>query len=60
MFPIGDDNTRRRTTPVVTFILIAINVVIFLLELNAGEAFIREWAFIPREFRPPLSQRLSP
>ena len=33
-----------------SFVLIAINVVIFLLELNGGEAFIREWAFIPREF----------
>ena len=50
MFPIGDDNTRRRATPVVTFVLIAINVLVFLLELNAGEAFIREWALIPREF----------
>ena len=50
MFPIGDDNTRRRATPVVTFVLIAINVVVFLLGLNAGEAFIREWAFIPRQF----------
>ena len=36
MFPIGDDNTRRRATPVVTFVLIAINVLVFLLELNAG------------------------
>lgn len=50
MFPIGDDNTRRRATPVVTFVLIVINVVVFLLELNAGDAFIREWALIPREF----------
>jgi membrane associated rhomboid family serine protease len=51
MFPIGDDDTLRRTTPVVTFVLIAVNVAIFLLELNAGEAFIREWAIIPRELR---------
>jgi membrane associated rhomboid family serine protease len=50
MFPIGDDNTRRRATPVVTFVLIAINVLVFFIELNAGEAFIREWALIPREF----------
>ena len=42
MFPIGDDNTRRRAAPVVTFVLIVINVVVFLLELNADEAFIRE------------------
>lgn len=50
MFPIGDDNTGRRSTPVVTMALIAINVAVFLLELVSGEAFIYEWAFIPQRF----------
>ena len=50
MFPIGDDNSQRRTTPVVTFTLIVLNVAVFLLELSAGEPFIRQWAFIPAEF----------
>jgi membrane associated rhomboid family serine protease len=50
MFPIGDDNSARRGTPVVTVTLIAINIVVFLLELQRGDAFITEWAFIPVRF----------
>ena len=50
MMPLGDDNTGRRITPVVTYVLIAINVLVFLLELNSGEAFIERWAFVPSRF----------
>jgi membrane associated rhomboid family serine protease len=50
VFPIGDDNTTRRSVPIVTYILIVINVLVFLLELNRGTDFIRTWSFIPREF----------
>ena len=50
MFPIGDDNTQRRMSPVVTPILIGLNVLVFVLELAAGEPFIQRWAFIPAAF----------
>lgn len=50
MIPIGDDNSSRRTTPVVTYALIAINVLFFLLELSSSEAFITRWAFVPARF----------
>jgi membrane associated rhomboid family serine protease len=50
MFPIGDDNTGRATLPVVTYALIVINVLVFFLELNRGDAFIQEWAFVPARF----------
>jgi membrane associated rhomboid family serine protease len=50
MFPIGDDNSTRRSLPVVTYVLIAINVLVFLLELNAGDPFIEQWAFVPARF----------
>ena len=50
MFPIGDDNSSRRTVPIVTYALIAINLVFFFLELSGGEAFIQQWAFVPRRF----------
>ncbi len=50
MFPIGDDNSKRRIIPVVTFVLIAINAVVFYLELQRGTDFIMEWAFIPAQF----------
>ncbi len=50
MFPIGDDNSARRTVPVVTYALIALNVVFFFIELNGGEAFVMQWAFVPSRF----------
>jgi membrane associated rhomboid family serine protease len=50
MMPLGDDNTGRRITPIVTYALIAINVLVFFLELNNGEAFIQRWAFVPSRF----------
>jgi membrane associated rhomboid family serine protease len=36
MFPIGDDDTQRRTFPVVTYALIALNVAVFLVELSGA------------------------
>jgi membrane associated rhomboid family serine protease len=50
MFPIGDDDTALRRTPVVTYGLIAANIIFFLIELNGGDSFIRDWAFIPSRF----------
>ncbi|MGE5463693.1 MAG: rhomboid family intramembrane serine protease, partial [Syntrophothermus sp.] len=37
------------TTPVVTYALIAINVLFFLVELTAGDAFINRWSVVPRQ-----------
>ena len=48
MFPIGDDNTSRRTVPVVTYGLIALNVLFFFVEISGGEPFIRQWSVVPR------------
>jgi membrane associated rhomboid family serine protease len=48
MFPIGDDNSGRRTVPVVTYALIAINILFFLVELSGGEPFIEQWSVVPR------------
>lgn len=50
MMPIGDDNSLRKTTPVVTYALIALNVLFFLLEMSGGEEFIKKWAFTPSRF----------
>ena len=50
MIPIGDDDTSRRTVPLVTYALIALNVLFFFLELSGGDAFIGKWAFVPRRF----------
>jgi membrane associated rhomboid family serine protease len=50
MFPIGDDNTSRRTFPLITYVLIALNVLFFFIELSGGDAFIMKWAFVPSRF----------
>ncbi|MEO8355328.1 MAG: rhomboid family intramembrane serine protease [Chloroflexota bacterium] len=47
MFPIGDDNSARRTVPVVTYVFIVINVLVFLMELSAGDAFVQRWSVVP-------------
>lgn len=48
MIPLGDDDSARRITPVVTYALIAINVLFFLVELSAGDAFIQRWSVVPQ------------
>ncbi len=50
MFPIGDDDSSRRTVPLVTYVLIALNILFFLVELSGGDAFIMKWAFVPSRF----------
>jgi membrane associated rhomboid family serine protease len=48
LFPIGDDNSSRKTMPVVTYTLIALNVLFFFVELSGGEPFIQRWSVVPR------------
>ena len=50
MMPLGDDDSGRRLTPIVTYVLIALNVLMFFLELTNGDAFIERWAFVPSRF----------
>ena len=50
MFPIGDDDSARRTVPLVTYALIALNVLFFFVELSGGDAFVGTWAFVPSRF----------
>jgi membrane associated rhomboid family serine protease len=49
MFPVSDQNPRR-TFPGITYTLIAINFIIFFIELAAGDLFITRWSFIPQRF----------
>src|SRR4030042_4642719 len=50
MFPIGDDDSARRTVPLITYVLIALNVLFFFVELIGGDTFIGNWAFVPIRF----------
>lgn len=49
MIPIGDDNTSRRTFPLVNYGLIAANIVVFLVELSQPDvqAYLTRWGAIP-------------
>ena len=54
MFPIGDENRRGHITPVVNYILIAINIAVFFfqIQLGSGEAlqdFINRYGVISSE-----------
>ena len=60
MLPIGDDDSARRTVPVVTYALIVINVLFFLVELTAGNGFIETWSVIPRQLLAnPLAEFIT-
>ena len=48
MFPIGDDDSSRRTAPIVTYVLIALNLLFFFVELSGDEPFIEHWSVVPR------------
>src|SRR5262245_19798529 len=48
MFPIGDDDSGERSVPIVTYLLIVVNVLFFLVELSGGDPFIERWSVVPR------------
>ena len=51
IFPISDDNTDRTTAPIVNYILIAINifVFVFLQQLGANDRFTYAFSTVPQE-----------
>ena len=51
IFPIGDDNTDRTTMPVVNYLLIAINILVFvfLQGMGANERFTYAFSTVPQE-----------
>lgn len=53
VFPVGDDNTGRVRTPLVTYVLIAVNVLVFvfLQGMGTNEQFTYAFAVVPEEIR---------
>jgi membrane associated rhomboid family serine protease len=51
MFPIGDDNTDVTITPIVNYIFIGINILVFVLlqGLGSNDAFSYAYALVPQE-----------
>src|SRR5262249_36780266 len=48
LFPIGDDNTERQLTPYVNYVLIAINVLVYLYQMGHPE-FTNGYSVVPAE-----------
>ena len=51
MFPIGDDNSDRTITPIVNYLFIGINILVFVLLQGIGgnDAFSYAFSLVPRE-----------
>src|SRR5438270_8719978 len=50
MIPLGDEGTPpQRGLPVVNLTIIIINILVFLVQLTAGDSFTNGWSLIPRE-----------
>ena len=49
LIPLSDVSRRPTRVPVVTALIIVVNVFVFLLELTRGDAFVMEWSAIPAQ-----------
>ena len=49
VIPLRDASRRPTRLPLVTGSIIALNVLVFVLELSHGDAFVMRWAVIPAE-----------
>jgi len=49
MIPLGDASRRPVRVPLVTAIIIGLNVSVFVLELMHGDAFVMQWSAIPAQ-----------
>jgi membrane associated rhomboid family serine protease len=49
MIPLGDASRRPVRVPLVTAVIIVLNVIVFVLELMRGDAFVMQWSAIPAQ-----------
>jgi len=49
MIPLGDADRRPLSFPIITAIIILVNILVFILELQGGDAFITRWSLLPAE-----------
>jgi len=47
--PLNDASRRPMRFPAITLAIIALNVLVFILELSRGEEFVMHWAVIPAD-----------
>jgi membrane associated rhomboid family serine protease len=62
LFPIGDDNSDRTSTPIINYILIAINVLVFVFfqGMGANDNFTYAFSTVPREIVTGQDQVTAP
>jgi membrane associated rhomboid family serine protease len=49
MVPLGDASRRPARVPLVTALIILVNVFVFVLELMRGETFVTQWSAVPAQ-----------
>lgn len=49
LIPLSDVSRRPVRMPVCTALIIVVNVLVFLLELTRGDAFVTQWSVIPAQ-----------
>jgi len=49
MIPLGDASRRPVNFPIVTTLIIAVNVLVFISELTGGDAFVTQWSMTPAD-----------
>jgi membrane associated rhomboid family serine protease len=47
--PLSDGSRRPAHFPITTVTIIVLNILVFVLELGGGEAFVRQWSVIPAD-----------
>src|SRR6202007_591273 len=49
LIPLSDASRRPMRMPVVTGAIVVVNVVVFILELTRGDAFVTQWSAVPAQ-----------
>src|SRR5712691_13415603 len=49
VIPLSDVSRRPRRFPAVTAAIIAVNALVFVLELTGGDAFVARWSLVPAD-----------
>jgi membrane associated rhomboid family serine protease len=49
MIPLSDSDRRPLRFPIVTALIIGVNIIVFVIELINGDTFVIQWSFIPSE-----------
>lgn len=49
LIPLTDASRRPARAPIVTWFVIAVNFVVFFLELQGGDAFVTRWSAVPAQ-----------